>query len=105
MVWTTDPDHPFAGIAEKLKRADENIVDLHKEILRFFKICKYPVIPTQTLRNGKPPLITIKISPSPNGSAFWLERLFITFVRAWIMSCGISPALNIGVTMRMPLSF
>lgn len=38
-------NHPFAGIAEKLGRADENIVNLHNEILAFFETGKYPVIP------------------------------------------------------------
>lgn len=45
MAWYDDPEHPFAGIAEKLKRADQNIVNLHNEILAFFQSCKYPVIP------------------------------------------------------------
>ena len=45
MAWHDDPKHPFAGIAEKLKRADENIAYLHGEIGRFFDGCKYPVIP------------------------------------------------------------
>jgi hypothetical protein len=39
------PDHPFHGIFEKLKRANENIVNLDGEILSFFQKCKYPVIP------------------------------------------------------------
>lgn len=38
-------DHPFAGIAVKLQRADENIANLGNEIFRFFQECKYPVIP------------------------------------------------------------
>lgn len=38
-------DHPFAGIATKLDRANENIINLHNEIVRFFKASKYPVIP------------------------------------------------------------
>src|SRR6266700_1303769 len=45
MSWHDDDNHPFAGIAKKLERADENIVNLHNEILRFFKESKYPVIP------------------------------------------------------------
>src|SRR5205807_156790 len=44
-MWANDPGHPFAGIAEKLKRADQNIVNLHSEIMAFFQSCKYPVIP------------------------------------------------------------
>jgi len=45
MSWTEDDSHPFAGIAKKLERADENIVNLHSEILTFFKASKYPVLP------------------------------------------------------------
>jgi hypothetical protein len=45
MSWTTDPDHPFAGIAKKLERADESIVNLHNEIVKFFNESKYPTIP------------------------------------------------------------
>lgn len=45
MPWTNDAFHPFAGILEKLKRANENIVNLNIEISDFFKGCKYPVIP------------------------------------------------------------
>jgi len=37
--------HEFAGIAEKLKRADENILNLQSEVVLFFKQCDYPVIP------------------------------------------------------------
>ena len=44
-MWADDPIHPFAGIAEKLKRADQNIVNLHSEITAFFQASKYPVIP------------------------------------------------------------
>lgn len=36
---------PFNGIMEKLKRADENILSLHDEILAFFKGSRFPVIP------------------------------------------------------------
>lgn len=45
MSWNDDDDHPFAGIARKLDRADENIVNLHREIITFFKASKYPVLP------------------------------------------------------------
>ncbi len=45
MAWYDDPDHPFAGIWEKLKRADENIVNLQSELVSFFDASKYPVIP------------------------------------------------------------
>jgi hypothetical protein len=39
------PDHPFNGILEKLKRANENIVNFDSEITSFFQKCKYPIIP------------------------------------------------------------
>jgi hypothetical protein len=45
MLVPVPPDHPFAGIAVKLQRADENIINLENEILRFFQECKYPIIP------------------------------------------------------------
>jgi hypothetical protein len=45
MSWTTDLGHPFAGIAEKLKRTDENIVNLHREIIAFFEKSEYPILP------------------------------------------------------------
>lgn len=44
-MWNVDQDHPFVGIAKKLERADENILNLHLEILRFFNDSKYPIIP------------------------------------------------------------
>lgn len=45
MAWNDDDKHPFAGISKKLDRADENIVNLHKEIVSFFEASKYPVLP------------------------------------------------------------
>ena len=45
MAWHDDPNHPFAGITEKLKRADENIVNLKSEIDVFIQSGKYPVVP------------------------------------------------------------
>jgi hypothetical protein len=35
----------FTGIAEKLKRAEENIFNLYAEMERFFQECDYPIIP------------------------------------------------------------
>jgi hypothetical protein len=35
----------FSGIAEKLKRAEENIHNLYLEMERFFQECAYPVLP------------------------------------------------------------
>jgi len=40
-----DDGHPFAGIFEKLKRADQNIVNLEAEIRDFVKAGNYPVLP------------------------------------------------------------
>src|ERR1700691_3819144 len=45
MTWLTDDNHPFAGIAEKLKRANQNIINLNAEAVGFFEKSKYPVIP------------------------------------------------------------
>jgi len=45
MPWRDEPYHPFAGIFQRLKRADEDIVNLSNEITRFFESSKYPVIP------------------------------------------------------------
>ena len=36
--------HPFAGIAEKMNRTHENIVNLESEIARFFEESDYPVL-------------------------------------------------------------
>src|SRR6266481_7650612 len=43
-LWFDDENHPFYGIVEKLKRFDENIGNLHNEIIAFFKGSKYPVL-------------------------------------------------------------
>ena len=45
MPWHDDPNHSFAGIAEKLNRAKENIFNLNSEIERFFNESDYPAIP------------------------------------------------------------
>jgi hypothetical protein len=47
MAWNDEPDHPFAGIVEKLRRADENIFNLDSEIALFFKEGDYSVMPNQ----------------------------------------------------------
>jgi hypothetical protein len=47
MSWHDESDHPFAGISEKLKRADENIANLHGEIGKFFESCEYPILPDE----------------------------------------------------------
>jgi len=47
MAWHDDSEHPFAGIAAKLKRADENIINLDSEIKLFIQSGKYPVLPYQ----------------------------------------------------------
>jgi hypothetical protein len=45
MSWHDAPKHPFAGIAEKLKRADQNVLNLQSEIEGFIQSGKYQVIP------------------------------------------------------------
>ena len=45
MPWNYDANHPFAGIAEKLQRSEQNILDLHSEIDLFITNGQYPVIP------------------------------------------------------------
>lgn len=45
MAWHDDPDHAFVGIAEKLKRADQNVISLQSEITGFIESGMYPVIP------------------------------------------------------------
>ena len=45
MAWFNDPAHPFTGISEKLRRSNENILNLHKEVTTFFEGCEYPTIP------------------------------------------------------------
>jgi len=41
----SEPDHSLHGVYLKLKRADENLINLEVEIGTFLKDCKYPVIP------------------------------------------------------------
>ncbi len=45
MAWRDESDHPFAGIAEKLKRANQNINQLNSEINRFIQRGQYPILP------------------------------------------------------------
>jgi hypothetical protein len=47
VVHYSQPGHPLHGVYLKLKRADENIINLQAEIDGFFKGCKYPVIPNR----------------------------------------------------------
>jgi hypothetical protein len=44
-VHYSQPEHSLHGVYLKLKRADENVINLKAEIDTFFKQCKYPVIP------------------------------------------------------------
>ena len=53
MAWHDDPEHPFAGIAEKLKRAEQNIINLDSEISLFIQSGRYPVIPDQNSEEWK----------------------------------------------------
>jgi hypothetical protein len=46
----SQPEHPLHGVYLKLKRADENVINLQAEIDRFLDGCEYPVIPD---RNDK----------------------------------------------------
>lgn len=45
MAWHDESSHPFAGIAKKLERSDENISNLDVEIGKFFAGSRYPVLP------------------------------------------------------------
>lgn len=49
MTWRDDQSHPFAGIAEKLKRSEQNILNLEFELDAFIKNGKYPVIPKKNM--------------------------------------------------------
>lgn len=49
-VHYSQSEHPLHGVYLKLKRADENVINLQAEIDGFFKGCEYPVIPD---RNDK----------------------------------------------------
>jgi hypothetical protein len=65
MNWYDDPDHPFAGIAEKLKRADENIVNLHTEVDLFIQSGEYPVIPYPNSEDWQKAVLYHKNKPIP----------------------------------------
>lgn len=41
---------PIDGINEKLKRANENIINLEAEIALFFKECKYPIVGDEDIK-------------------------------------------------------
>jgi hypothetical protein len=45
MAWHDEPDHPLAGVAEKLIRVKENVSNLDSEIGMFFEQSDYPVLP------------------------------------------------------------
>ena len=59
MAWYDEPAHPFAGIAQKLERANDNIANLNNEIVRFFGASKYPVIPDPKAEGCRKRLIII----------------------------------------------
>jgi hypothetical protein len=65
MAWFDEPDHPFLGIAEKLKRADQNIVHLNSEIELFVKSGKYPVLPNPNTEEWKEAVTYHKTKPIP----------------------------------------
>ena len=65
MSWFDEPHHPFAGIAEKLKRANQNIVDLNSKIDAFIQGGKYPVIPDPGSESWKEVLDYHKAKPIP----------------------------------------
>src|SRR4051812_31087193 len=46
MPWVYENDDPFAGIYEKLNRAEQSILNLDDEIKDFLKNGQYPVIPS-----------------------------------------------------------
>ncbi|HEX3571777.1 MAG TPA: hypothetical protein VHU44_13230 [Acidobacteriaceae bacterium] len=65
MTWHDDPTHPFAGIAEKLKRADQNIVNLDTEIKSFLQGGEYPVIPKPNTQGWEEALAYHRHKPIP----------------------------------------
>jgi hypothetical protein len=65
MAWNNEPDHPFAGIAEKLKRAHQNIDDLNSEINLFIQSGKYPVLPNPNSEEWKVAVTYHKTKPIP----------------------------------------
>jgi hypothetical protein len=65
MSWIDDPAHPFAGIAEKLKRANENIINLEAEIAFFIKNGEYPIVPKPNTEGWKEALAYHRDKPIP----------------------------------------
>jgi hypothetical protein len=65
MAWRDEPAHPFSGIAEKLKRADQNIADLNSKIDAFIQGGKYPIIPDPGSESWKEVLDYHKAKPIP----------------------------------------
>src|SRR5665213_910645 len=65
MTWYNDPTHPFAGIAEKLKRADQNVINLQTEIDVFIQGGEYPVIPNPNAKDWQKAVLYHKNKPIP----------------------------------------
>jgi hypothetical protein len=65
MAWYDEPDHAFAGIAEKLKRADQNIVNLDSEIRVFLQSGQYPVLPKPNTQGWEEALAYHRDKPIP----------------------------------------
>ena len=65
MAWNDDPKHPFAGIAERLKRADQNMINLESEVNLFMQSGEYPVIPHPDTEEWKKAILYHKDKPIP----------------------------------------
>lgn len=63
--WIDDPAHPFSGIAEKLKRAEEGIGNLDAEIRVFLEGGKYPILPKPNTQGWDEALAYHRDKPIP----------------------------------------
>jgi hypothetical protein len=82
----------FEGIAEKLVRAEENLVNLDGEIADFFQKGDYPVLPEHDNELLLKAIKYIGIVRSHRDSGCSLAKSFIIFGRASTISSGISPS-------------
>lgn len=85
------PLHPFAGIAEKLNRSNENIRNLESEIAAFFDESKYPLLSHDNQKVIPEALEYHRGRQIPPDSASCLARSSTTCGRASITSFGIFP--------------